>query len=111
MASLLIGIAIAAALFLIGNLTQAIKKLVSTITTLFCRLFRIQNFLLFEKERTVHTSKEFKEQFKEIRVVKKSNQNLRIKRSINYTAMVGFIISVALIIANLDIVSGNAISN
>lgn len=62
------------------------------------------------KEYRIRTSYKFKETFKDIRVVKKSKQNYKIKSSINYIALSLFLLSISIVIINLQVVSGNFIT-
>lgn len=105
MIDIIIGFFIALFFFLLGSTTQAWKKFVGVITKVFCKIFNIK----LDKNEKI--SQEFKNTYKDIKTVKKSNIGLKKVRSINITALIIWLISITLIIVNLDVISGNIITN
>ena len=106
----IIGILIVVLLFMIGSTTQATKKAVKLGTTFSLNIFkRIITF--FKNDITIKRLDEFKETYKEIKVIKKSKTNLKNASSINILALVLLLVSIALVILNLNTISGNFISN
>ena len=93
-----------------GRIYEGIKKLITLIVDILLKIANFCGLSISKTERRIPTSKEFKKTFKDIKVVKKSKENNKIKPSINLFALILLIISVTLIICNLEIVSGNAIS-
>lgn len=72
-------------------------------------LLKILDFFgchLSEDEQRLHVSREFKNTFKDIKIVKKSKQNTRLRPSVNLLALISFIISATLVVLNLEVVSG-----
>lgn len=110
MVDIIIGVAIAIALFLIGSYTESWKKFTKIITTGFCKLFGLSEDQL-KKERNLKTSDEFKKYYGDIKKVKKSKENLKLLKSINIVSSIISLIVLVLIVVNLAVVSGNAISN
>lgn len=107
MVDIIIGVAIAVALFLIGSINESWKKLTKVITTLFCKLFGLSEEQL-RKEKTLKTSDNFRKYYGDIKKVKKSKENLKLIKSINVVSSIISLIILTLIIINL---SGNVISN
>lgn len=93
-----------------GRIYEGIKKLITLIVDILLKIANFCGLGISKTERRIHTSKEFKKTFKDIKVVKKSKENNKIKPSINLFALILLMISVTLIICNLEVVSGNAIS-
>ena len=93
-----------------GRIYEGIKRLITLTVDILLKIVNFCGLGISKSERKIHTSKEFKKTFKDIRTVKKSKENNKIKPSINLFALILLIISVTLIICNLEIVSGNAIS-
>lgn len=97
--------------FLFGQITQAFKKLLSLITKLFLKILNLFGIKLRQKEKHVIISKEFKETYKDIKVVKLSKKNIKQKSSIDWVGLSVLVIAILLFIINLESVSGNIISN
>lgn len=93
-----------------GRIYEGIKKLITLIVDILLKIANLCGLSISKTERRIHTSKEFKKTFKDIKIVKKSKENNKIKPSINLFALILLLISVTLIVCNLDAVSGNAIS-
>ena len=93
-----------------GSLIQFIKRIFYIIIALFLKLLNLLGIKINKFEGKVKTSKEFKQTFPDVRIVKKSKQNTKTKPSINLLFLALFIISLALIIINLNVVSGNVVS-
>ena len=102
---------ICALFFLVtGSLIQFIKRIFYIISTLSLKFLNLLGIKINTTERKIKVSKEFKETFPDIRIVKKSKQNIKTKHSINLIALILFIISLILIIINLNVVSDNIVS-
>lgn len=80
------------------------------ITDMILKLLNIFGIKINTKEYRIKTSHEFKQTFKDIKIVKKSKENKKIKPSINLIALIMLIISISIVIINLNIVSGNIVS-
>lgn len=93
-----------------GRIYEGVKKLITLITDIILKLLNIFGLKLSRTQRRVFVSRKFKQTFKDIRIVKKSKQNTKMKPSINIFALILLIISVGLIVANLYVVSGNVVS-
>lgn len=98
-------------LFISGKIFESIKRLLQLFFSLFLKLLNVMGIKISIREPRIKVSKQFKETFKDIRIVKKSKKNEKIKPSINIIALALFLSAVALIIINLDIVSGNVVTN
>jgi hypothetical protein len=98
-------------LFLVsGRLFEAFKYLIKTICDGLLKLLNLFGVGINLREKKIKTSKEFKNTFKDIKTVKKSKVNEKIKPSINIAALVILVVSITLIVINLEAVSGNCIS-
>ena len=80
------------------------------ITDMVLKLLNVFGIKINTKEYRIKTSHEFKQTFKDIKIVKKSKENKKIKPSINLIALIMLLISISIVIINLNIVSGNIIS-
>ena len=93
-----------------GRIFEGVKRLIQLLVDIFLKIANICGLKISKTERRIHTSRQFKNTFKDIKIVKKSKQNNKLKPSINLFALILLITSVTLIICNLETVSGNAIS-
>ena len=80
------------------------------VVDIFLRILSACGVHFKTSERTLSTSKEFKDTFKEIKIVKKSKENVKLKPSINIFALVTFVVSLALVILNLEALTGNYVT-
>lgn len=108
--SSLITILLATLFFLSGYIIQALKKIVGLFVKLTLTILSFFGVKL-KREKSLKMSDDFKNTYKEIKVVKQSNKNLKEKSSIDWLNLGLFCASLLLIITNLAVVSGNAISN
>lgn len=109
--SLLVGLFIALAMFLMGLSLKALKKVVSTIVSFLCSLLNKIGIKINYGERNLKVGKNVFRDYKEIKEVKRGALGMKKKRSVNVFALLLLFISGALIIANLKVVSNNAITN
>ena len=109
--SLVVGLFIALAMFLMGLSLKALKKLVSTIISFLCSLLNKIGIKINYRERNLKVDKNVFRDYKEIKEVKRGALGMRKKRSINVFALILLFIAGGLIIANLKVVSGNMITN
>ena len=93
-----------------GRIYEGIKKLIQLIVDSVLKIANACGLKISKKERKIHVSRQFKTIFKDIKKVKKSKENNKLKPSINLFALILLLISGSLIIINLEQVSGNAIS-
>lgn len=98
-------------LVFLGQITYALRKFLSLITTLLLKFLSFFGIRINRQEKHVKVSNEFKETYKEIKVVKKANKNLSNLSSIDWKYLATFIIALLLVIINFNSISGNAISN
>ena len=110
MISFITTVLLATLFFLSGYIIQALKKIIGLLTKLVLTLLSFFG-VKFKKEKSLKMSNEFKNTYKEIRVVKLSNKNLKEKSSIDWLNFGLFCASLLLIVSNLAVLSGNAISN
>lgn len=93
-----------------GSLIQFIKRVFCIILEIFFKFLNILGIKINRIEGRVRVSKEFKQTFPDIKIVRRSNKNNKIKPSINLISLLLFIISLSLIIINLEVVSNNIVS-
>ena len=93
-----------------GRLYEAVRRFVSLIVSIFFKIANLFGIQVSKTEVKIFVSKKFLDTFEDIRVVKKSKQNNKLKSSINIFALILLILSAALIACNLDILTGNIIS-
>lgn len=98
-------------LFLSGRIYESIKRLLVLFIDILLKILNLFGIHIDTKEQRISTSKRFKQTFKDIRVVKKSKENNKLKPSINPIALILLLSSIAIVIINLGSVSGNAISS
>lgn len=109
--SLVVGLFIALAMFLMGLSLKALKKLVSTLISFLCSVLNKIGIKINYRERNLKVDKNVFRDYKEIKEVKRGALGMRKKRSINVFALILLFIAGGLIIANLKVVSGNIITN
>ena len=93
-----------------GRLYEAVRRFVSLIVSIFFKIANLFGIQVSKTEVKIFVSKNFLDTFEDIRVVKKSKQNNKLKSSINIFALILLILSAALIALNLDVLTGNIIS-
>ena len=110
MISLIVTFGMVLLLFFSGRIIESVRKFIQLITDAFLKIANFCGAKISKTEKRIRVSKEFRNTFKDIQIVKKSKQNVKMKSSINLFALILFIASFLLIIINLQIVSGNVIS-
>ena len=70
-------------LFLFGHIIQALKKLIGLLTNVFLKILSIFGFKIKRKEKDIKMSDDFKNTYKEIKVVKLSKKNIKQQSSID----------------------------
>ena len=98
-------------LFFLGRTIPAIKKFLGLLNSWFLKFLSFFGIKISKKEQTIDMSKEFKETYKEIKVMKLSKANIKEESSIDWFSLILLIITVLLYFFNLRAVTGNAISN
>jgi hypothetical protein len=68
---------------LFGHIVQAIKKAIGLITSTLLKILSIFGIKLRKKEKHLKVSDEFKQTYKEIKVVKLSKKNIKQQSSID----------------------------
>ena len=111
MISTVITLIVATLLFLSGYIIQAIRRIIGLLTKLVLTIFSVFGVNLRFREKSLKMSEDFINTYKEIKIVKVSNKNLNEISSIDWINLGLFCASLLLIICNLAVVSGNAISN
>lgn len=94
-----------------GKIIPALKKVIKIITNAFLKLLNLVGISIKTKEKKIKLSKEFKDTYKEIKIMKKSKSNLKPISYINWVYLVILLVSIILIIVNLNYISNNIISN
>lgn len=67
--------------FILGNFIPALKKLINLIVSNFLKLLSLFGIKIKKREQTLNVSPQFKETYKEIKIVKLANKNIK---SISY---------------------------
>lgn len=96
--------------FLSDYLIEALKRTIKLLTKYTLKLFSFFGIKIKIKEKSLKVSNDFKNTFKEIKVVKLSNKNLKESALIDYISLGLFVLSITLIIINLQQVSNNIIA-
>ena len=107
-----LGVTFLCAMFFLlsGRLIQFIKRIIQIVVEIFLRILNLLGIKIKKGENKLKTSPLFKQTYKDISVVKRSKQNQKSKSSINFISLILLIISLSLLIINLDSLSGNIIS-
>lgn len=95
--------------FLLGHITQGFKKIISLFTNLILKFLNLFGIKINRKEKHLKVSKEFKETYKDIKIVKLSKKNIKQKHSIDIIGL--SVLFIALILFIVNAVTGYAISN
>lgn len=88
-------------LFSFGYLLQALKKFISLLFKLILQILSFFGVKIFEKEKQVKLSPEFKAVYKDIRVMKLSNKNLKERSSIDWPAVILLLVAGLLVFLNM----------
>ena len=95
--------------FLLCHITQGFKKIISLFTNLILKFLNLFGIKINRKEKHLKVSKEFKETYKDIKIVKLSKKNIKQKHSIDIIGL--SVLFIALILFIVNAVTGYAISN
>lgn len=95
----------------LGQITYAIRKIITIILGFILNILSLFGIHIARKEKIIKTSNEFKDVYKDIKMIKLSNKNLKLKSSIDWFSLSIFLIALILVIVNFNSISGNAISN
>lgn len=95
--------------FLLGHITQGFKKIISLFTDLFLKFLNLFGIKINRKEKHLKVSKEFKETYKDIKIVKLSKKNIKQKHSIDIIGL--SVLFIALILFIVNAITDYAISN
>lgn len=89
-------------IFLIsGNLIEAVKRFLMLVTDIILRILSFFGLKISNRDFFIKMPKNFKRMHGDIKEVKKSKENLKLKSSINITALCTAIICACLILGNL----------
>lgn len=94
--------------FYLGFFTQALKKLVGLLTKLLLRILSFFGIKIYEKEKSLRVSDEFKNTYKGISKVKLSKKNLKELSSIDWISFGILCLAGLLVLLNMG---NNIISN
>lgn len=98
-------------LILTGQIIQGIKKLIKLFLPYILKLLRFFGIEIKDKTEEVKVSQEFKETYKEIKIVKLSKKNNKQISCIDWNNVIIVIIVGLLILINMKFISNQAISN
>lgn len=89
-------------IFLIsGNLIEAVKRILMLITNIIFKILNFFGLKISNKDFFIKIPKNFKRMHGDIKEVKKSKENLKLKPSINVTALCTTITCACLILCNI----------
>lgn len=88
--------------FFQGQLFEVLRRIISLIIEVTFKFLNLLGIRIKRSEHKLRVSKNFKNTFKEIKVVRESKENTKLKSSINIPALVIFGFSLAIIIINLN---------
>lgn len=88
-------------LFSFGYLLQALKKLISLLFKLILNILSFFGVKLYEKEKQIKITPEFSAVYKDIKIMKISNKNLKERSSIDWFAFILLIVAGLLVILNM----------
>lgn len=92
--------------FFLGHITQAFKKLIGLITKLGLKFLNLFGIKIKKREKHLKQSKEFRDTYKEIKIVKLSKKNLKQKSSIDYLWLGILIVAGLLVFINFKFIGG-----
>lgn len=101
MVSIVVTFGMIALLFISGKVFESLKRLLTLLIDISLKVLNFFGLTLSRKEKRVKVSKQFKETFKDIKIVKQSKENKKILSSIHIPALCILILSLVLIIINL----------
>ena len=87
--------------FFQGRIFESFRRIISLIVELIFKFLNLLGIKVNKKGHKLKTSKNFKNTFKEIKMVRESKENLKIKSSINWVAFVILVLSLIAIVINL----------
>lgn len=86
--------------FVSGSVVEAVKRLLMLLLDSCLKIFNLFGLHVSRTERKLHMSKEFRQTYKEIIVVRKSKENTKLKSSINIPSLITFLVALTFIIVN-----------
>lgn len=95
--------------FFLGHITQAFKKLIGLITKLGLKFLSLFGIKIKKREKHLKQSKEFRDTYKEIKIVKLSKKNIKQKSSIDYLWLGILIVAGLLVFINFKFI-GNGVN-
>ena len=95
-----------------GKIIQGLKKLVNLIVSNLMKLLSFFGIKIAKKEKSIKISEEFKNTYKEIKVVKLSKKNLKEQSSIDWVWFAILVVAGLLVLFNMKFIFGtNVISD
>lgn len=86
--------------FISGKIFESLKRLLMLIVDIILKILNLCGIQVSRRETKLHTSRQFRNTFKDIKIVKKSKQNEKLKPSINLIALIGLLFSITMIAIN-----------
>lgn len=100
MVSILTTLALIIVLFFTGKIFESVKRFVVLLLDIFFKILNLLGCQINLMEPKVRVSKEFKNTFGDIRIVKKSKHNNKIIPSVNKFALIILVVSIFLVVSN-----------
>lgn len=88
-------------LFSFGYLLQALKKFISLLFKVILNILSFFGVKLYEKEKQIKITPEFSAVYKDIKVMKLSNKNLKERSSIDWFAVTLLLVAGLLVVLNM----------
>lgn len=111
MISALTAVAVIVSFLLSGYIFQALKRIAMFAVRVFFWVLSFFRIKVYNKEKPIQMSADFNKAYPEIRKVKISNKNIKLKSSIDWINLCLFLACLVLIISNFNFLTGNMVSN
>ena len=110
MVDLIIAFGVAIIFLISGKIYESFKRVLSLIVNISLKFLSLLGIQITRKEHKIRVSKNFQNTFKDIKKVKKSKENIKIKPSLNISALITLFIGIGIIVIDLNAVSGKIIT-
>ena len=101
MIDILIAFGMIICFFLQGQIYEIIKKVLTLTTNMSLKLLNLLGIQITRQEPRVKVSKKFKSTFKDIKLVRRSKENKKLKSSIHLISLIILSVSLTIVIVNL----------
>ena len=88
--------------FISGSIFESLRRLLALLLDISLKILNLFGIQISRREPKLYASNKVRNAFKDIKIMKKSKHNTRIKPSINIVALLVLILSVGLVIFNIS---------